>query len=245
VACEDSKGPVESYTRRLEISVTGYSMMREFRLRLVAPLCPDGVKLVHLETYPDVIAFGYGPSGPDWFVYCSDRMQQRTTIRDVVDLEDALVVRFVNATDDVKLIRFLSRFGLPEDLFRYVGIGGGEPRNIVLGRQRVLRGLLEDAGSGDAARALKAGNTSLHRVGRDDPSLEPGGRMVRTMQNLMDFMYMEVAAAAAIGVRLASCKRCGDLFLTGPLTTRRATATYCGDRCRVGAHRAKRNSKGG
>jgi hypothetical protein len=220
-------------------------MMREFGLRLVAPRCPDGVELVRLETYPDAREFGYGPSGPDWFVYCSNRKEQRAIIRDAVDLEDALVVRFVNATDNIKLIRFLSLFGLPEHLFIYVGIGGGEPRNMVLGRQKVLRRLLEDAGSGDAARALKAGNTSLHRVRRDHPSLEPGGRMVRTTQNLMDFMYMEVAAAAAIGARLASCKRCGDLFLTGTLTKRRSTATYCTERCRVGAHRAKLNSKGG
>lgn len=213
-------------------------MMREFRLRLVAPRCRDGVKLVRYETYPEIEAIGYGPSGPDWFVYCTDRMQQDAIIRDAVDLEDALVVRFFNATDDLKLMAFLSQFGLPEHYFKYVGIGGGEPRNIVLGRQRVLRRLLEDAGSGDAARALKAGNTSLHRVGRDRPSLEPGGRIVRTTQNLMDFMYMEVAAAAAIGAHLTSCKRCGDLFLTGTLTNRRSTAMYCRDLCRVRAHRA-------
>jgi hypothetical protein len=171
---------------------------------------------------------------------------QRTTIRDAVDLEDALAVRFVNATDDDKLIDFFKRFGLPEHLVRYAKIGGGEPRNIVLGRQRVLRHLLQDAGGGDAARAVKAANDALRHARSDRLSLEPGGRMVRTTQSLMDFMYMEVAETAANGARLASCKRCGNVFLYGRGTKRRSTAKYCSDRCRVGTHRAnKLNRKGG
>jgi hypothetical protein len=170
---------------------------------------------------------------------------QHATIRDAVDLENALVVRFVNATDDDKRIDFLKQFGLPEHLIRYAGIGGGEPRNIVLGRQRVLRRLLQEAGSGDADRASKAANEALRHTGPDRRSLE-GGRLVWTAQEVMSFMYMEVAFAAANGARLGSCKRCDRVFLYGKGTKRRSTAKYCGDRCRMGSHRAKKpNRKGG
>jgi hypothetical protein len=221
--------------------------MRDLALRLMGMRCLDGVELVHRDTYPDIKSPYYGASGPDWFSYRSARYKQEI-VRNAVDLEDPLVVRFINAIDDDKRIAFLSRFGLPENLIRIAGIGpsGTEPRNLILGRQRILRRLLEDAGSGDATCAIKAANESLRHAGAHRLSLEPGGRMVSTTRNLMDFMYMEIAIVAANGARLATCKRCRDFFLTGALTKRRSTAKYCRDLCRVGAHRAnKRNRKGG
>jgi len=210
--------------------------MREFGLRLVGPRCPDGVELVHRDRSPD-FECRYGRTGRDWFSYQSRRRER--VIREAVDLEDALVIRFVNATDDNKRIAFLSRFGLPGGILPHWSC---EPRNWILGEQRVLRTLLDRAGSGDAAEAIKAANKSLRRTGR--LSLEPGGRIVWTTESLMSFMYVETVIAAQNGARLASCKRCDDLFLTGALTKRRSTATYCRDRCRVGAHRAKLNCKG-
>jgi hypothetical protein len=208
-------------------------------LRLKAIRCPDGVELVHRDRFPG------------WeYRYRSERRESVT--RDAVDLEDALVVRFVNATDDDKRIAFLSRFSLPHEIL----LGSYEPRNFILGEQRELRALLDRAGSGDAVEAIEAANKCLRRAIKaankcqrrtaDRLSLEPGGRMVWTTNSLMSFMYMEIVIAAQNGVRLASCKRCSDLFLTGALTKRRSTATYCRDRCRVGAHRAnKLNCTGG
>lgn len=214
-------------------------MMREFGLRLVGPRCPDGVELVHRDRSPD-FECRYGRTGRDWFSYQSRRRER--VIREAVDLEDALVIRFVNATDDNKRIAFLSRFGLPGGILPHWSC---EPRNWILGEQRVLRTLLDRAGSGDAAEANKAANKSLRRI-RDRLSLEPGGRMVWTTENLISFMYMEIVIAAQNGARLGSCQRCGDLFLTGTLTKRRSTAKYCRDFCRVGAHRAnKLKLKGG
>jgi hypothetical protein len=215
--------------------------MRGLVLRLKGTYCPDGVELVRWKNHPDIAALRYGASGPDWFACRSER--QSEIRRDAVDLGDALAVRFVNATDDDKRIAFLSRFGLPDHSFSFVGIGIAEARNIILGRQRILRRLLQDAGSGDKARARKAANESLLFAGARF-SLDQQDRLVWTMQNLMDFMYMEVAVAAANGARLGSCKRCGDFFLYGKSTRRRSSATYCSDRCRVGAHRNKLNQKG-
>jgi hypothetical protein len=219
--------------------------MRGLALRLDAMRCPDDVELIHRDNYPDFKWVRYGAAGPDWFAHRSER-QERTIIRHRVDLEDPLVVRFVNATDDDKLVKFLSRFGLPDPLLSAVKIGIAEPRNVILGRQKVLRRLLEDAGSGDPARARKAANESLRFGGAQISSLEPDGRMVSTARCLMDFMYMEIAIAAANGARLGSCKRCCDVFLYGRATKRRSTSTYCSNKCRVGGYRAKkRNHNGG
>jgi hypothetical protein len=66
--------------------------------------------------------------------------------------------------------------------------------------------------------------------------------MVLTVTNPMAFMFQEVAMVAANGARLATCERCGDVFLTGKLTKRRITSRFCRDLCRVSAHRA--NKKG-
>ena len=209
--------------------------MRDLALRLMAMRCLDGVELVHRDTYPDIKSPYYGASGPDWFSYRSARYKQEI-VRNAVDLEDPLVVRFLNATDDDKRIAFLMRFGLPGDIIQ---VASAEPRNFIIGEQKVLRALLDRAGSGDAAEANKAANKSLRRI-RDRLSLEPGGRMVWTTENLISFMYMEIVIAAQNGARLGSCQRCGDLFLTGTLTKRRSTAKYCRDFCRVGAHRANK-----
>jgi putative ABC transport system substrate-binding protein len=78
------------------------------------------------------------------------------------------------------------------------------------------------------------------------PDVTAVAAMILTTDSLLSFMHMEVAVAAANGARLTSCKRCGDVFLTGKLTKRRSTAKYCSDRCRIGAHRANGpNRKGG
>jgi hypothetical protein len=115
-----------------------------------------------------------------------------------------------------------------------------EPQEFILGRQKELRRLLDRAGSGDAATAIKAANESLYAVSVR-PSMAPDGRMVLVANDLMHFMHMEIAMIAASGAHLATCENCGDVFLTGPLTTRRSTARYCKDRCRVNAHRTKMN----
>jgi hypothetical protein len=217
--------------------------MRELALGLKSIRCPDGVELVHRDRLPD---WKCTPrTEPDWFSYRSERRESVT--REAVDLEDALVVRFVNATDDGKRITFLSRFGLPRDILPLEPFEprNFEPRYLILSEQRGLRALLDRAGRGDAVEAIKAANKCLQRTS-DRLSLEPGGRMVWTTESLMSFMFMEIVIAAQNGVCLASCKRCGDLFLTGTLTKRRSTAKYCRDLCRVGAHRAnKLNCTGG
>jgi hypothetical protein len=204
-------------------------------LRLRTARCLDDVELVRRD---DLAALGlrseYGVGGAMWFCCRSERYHSEV-VREATDLADPLVVRFINATDDTKRLAFVSRLGFPLQLFAY------ESHNFVLGEQRTLRRLLEQAGSGDATSAIKAANAALKGAGGDRFSLEDG-RMVLTVTNPMAFMFQEVAMVAANGARLATCERCGDVFLTGKLTKRRITSRFCRDLCRVSAHRA--NKKG-
>jgi hypothetical protein len=213
--------------------------MRGWILRLRTERCPDGVEIVHRDTEPGLLKSRYGISGSVWFSYRSVRLVRE--IRDVSSLEDTLVVRFVNATDDEKRIAFLSRFGLPSSSFGIGSVSGNkptEPREFIVGEQKHLRHLLDRAGGGDVATAMKAANESLYAVSVQ-PSMMSDGRIVLLASAPMDFMHMEIAVVAASGARLGTCESCSDVFLTGPLTTRRSTARYCRDRCRVNAHRTK------
>jgi hypothetical protein len=193
--------------------------MRGFILRLTTERCLDGVEIVRRDTEPGLVKSRYGESGAVWFSYRSDRCRRET--RDVSGLEDTLVIRFVNATDNDKRTAFLTRFGLPFSDFGIRNVSERrrtEPLEFILGEQRELRRLLERAGSGEAPTAMKAANESLYAVGVS-LSMAPDGRMVLVASKPMDFMYMEIAIVAASGARLAACESCSDVFLTGPLTT--------------------------
>jgi hypothetical protein len=214
--------------------------MQPLVLRLVATRCVDGIELVHRDVEPGLLKSEYGSSGALWFSFRSDR-SERTTIRDISGLEDTLVCRFVNATDDDRRVNFLSRFGLP---FSEIGIkpvsehGPSEPYEFILGEQKVLRGLLGRVGGGDSEIAIKAAKESLSKAHPLSLSLSDAS-LVLIAESPMSFMHIEIAMVAASGARLATCETCGDVFLIGPLTARRSTARYCRDRCRVNAHRAK------
>src|SRR5215469_18014282 len=86
--------------------------MRNIALRLEAERCVDGVEIVRLRKPSGIKSPFYGAAGLIWISCRSDRFEP--FIREAINLEDALVVRFVNAEDDGKLIDFLRRFGLPE-----------------------------------------------------------------------------------------------------------------------------------
>jgi len=237
--------------------------MRGLVLLLDAERCADGVELIRLDDASG-IQTRYGKAGAMWFSWRSDRSDR--VEQEAVDLENPLVIRFVNANDDDRRITFLSTFGLPEGFLLGVpgtkkriitrflsssalpeefllgapGVGlPAEPRDFILGEQRELRRLLEDAGSGDAARMDKAASRALRSV-RDSGPSRLHGRTALTAQTLTDFMRFEINAVVENGARLARCKRCDNFFLYGKGTKRRSTATYCRDLCRVGAYRANK-----
>jgi hypothetical protein len=203
--------------------------------------CPDGVELVDGAFYRGR----------------TDRSEpERITL---TNLEDPVVVAFVNATDDARRKLFFGRFGFlnatrgwHDRLAKYfiynpgVGTGPLTYQDDILEDQSRFRELLQQAGGDDPTAAMTKINRALETF--DDfklratfPLAGPDGtpRLVLKSESLIGFMLMETAMVATQGARLAECEHCGTLFLTGPMTGRRSHARFCSNKCRVAAMRAR------
>jgi hypothetical protein len=169
------------------------------------------------------------------------------------NLENPVVVQFINAREDTELLKFFSKFGrLSEWAPRDLGdIFGGQPdpgldhHNVIVA-QKELRDWLVRATGANQADTLRAINDSLGKAMAIDltPTFELEAetgtpRMLLKCSDLRHFMTMEIAMIAMQGAKLAECEHCKAVFLTGPLTGRRSHAKYCSDRCRVAAMRAR------
>lgn len=198
--------------------------------------CPDGVELVEL---PAMRGNTLADSRPAMTVF-RYRTQRRQSERfEFTDLENPVVVAFVNAVDDERRRRFFERFGLtvPDRQLDY---------DSALISQAQFRLLLQTAGGENASAAMAAVNDviSAHRALSLNPTIHLAGRrgaprLLLQTGSLLGFMVMETAMAVAHGARLAACEKCGTVFLTGQLTSRRSHAKFCSDRCRVAAMRAR------
>jgi hypothetical protein len=211
--------------------------------------CPDGVKLAD---EPAVKRPFPVPARTVFRYRTARRETKRITLE---NLEDPVVVAFVNATDDEGRQLFFGRFGLDS---RHSGLLWGEPfapllsrreelhRDIVLQNQSRFEELIRNAGGSDPAVAMAAINSAISsRVGFSlQPTFhlaEPRGtpQLLLRSESILGFMLMEMAMIVAHGARMAECEKCGTVFLTGPLTWRRSHARFCSDRCRVAAMRAR------
>lgn len=208
--------------------------------------CPDGVEAVDLSE-PVGGTIAYSPELLGIWARC--RSDRRDVVRyDISNLEDPIVLHFVNARDDEARLRFLSRFGLLGP-WTERGRTTQLPLDMVSENQKVLEALLWKAGSGKPVEAMTSVNSLLasHKGFALVPVLDLAGgsnvpRLALHPQSLLGLMAMEVAMVAANDARTTTCQNCGKVFVTGPLTGRRAHALYCSDRCRVAAMR-KRNSE--
>ena len=187
------------------------------------------------------------------------RSARRQPIRlEFQNLENPVVVEFVNAREDSELAQFFSKFGWDSSdglghqgwLSGSSGVSNYGPRlEFVLTSQKEFRNWLGSLGGASALDALRAISSSYGYAGIQlEPEFDLSGeggtpRMLLKCSSLTNFMKMETAMAAMHGAKLATCERCGAVFLTGPLTGRRSHAKYCSDRCRVAAMRAR--NKGG
>jgi hypothetical protein len=202
--------------------------------------CPDGVELV---------AEGLKKK---WFRYRSDR---RVPIRlELTNLENPVVIAFVNAKSDDDLAQFFSRFGFhhqyhqldgqPEDK-SFAAFMGNTAWALTFQQScfhglRATRDFADEPDREDREKAMAA-ITDLFEdpMGGFFPSLTFGDdglpRMLLRASTLADFMRMEIAQVVLHGAKVTACDHCASAFLTGPLTWRRSHAVYCSDRCRVAA----------
>jgi hypothetical protein len=156
------------------------------------------------------------------------------------NLEDPIVVRFINARDRDGILSFVNRFGMLRD----------EPNaaldELFFTSDRLWASLIRSTAVLQMSDTLVHANTLLRGVALH-PLLQsaPDGatHLVLEPNSLLGLMAMEIALAHQAGAAVTSCEQCEKVFLTGPLTGRRSHARYCSDRCRVAAMR-KRNAAG-
>jgi hypothetical protein len=217
-------------------------------LFLESDKCSDGVELTALHGQ----------------LYFRSRTDRRQPIRlEMQNLENPVVVEFINAREDTELLKFFSKFGRlyesgpePRDFetLEFGTEGGLYPgdldRDSAIASQKELRDWVVRATGPNQADTLQAINESLGRSMAIDltPTFELAAetgtpRMLLKCSDLWQFMAMEIAMIAMHGAKLGTCEHCGAVFLTGPLTGRRSHAKYCSDRCRVAAMRARNAAK--
>lgn len=204
--------------------------------------CPDGVEIY--EITPDegnsllTRLASQAIKGPR-YRYRSDR--RVPAVYDAVNLENPIVLHFINTQTDDERRAFFDRFGM--------GTREGEQSVDDVGTWHGYLAASATLALGGVADVRASTVNNL--VGRVSltPSFDYSGeggqsRMVMHPKSLNQFMCMEIAVAATNGVSMRMCDHCGKLFFTGPLTGRRSTAKFCSDRCRVAAMR-KRNAEAG
>lgn len=183
------------------------------------------------------------------FAYRSAKIE--SVRREVLNLEDPLAIRFLNASTTDQLETFIGIYGflLPK------GFDPWEAVPSIRRKQQNVLEMVKAAGSAEREEAVDRMNVALayheYKFGTPTlnplklkPSLEyvPGGatsRLVLEPDSLYDFMCVECMTIAATGARVTNCEHCGKFYLTGPLTGRRSHGRFCSDRCRVAAMRKR------
>ncbi|MGE3993408.1 hypothetical protein [Pseudorhodoplanes sp.] len=200
---------------------------------------PDGVEVVDLGG-PSIPLDAMEIENPlktkgKWF--CAKTATREVYQLTLADLEDTLLIKFINARTDNQRCSFIARYGIPgfrEDDHFLIQYGR------VIGFQSRLLELLESTD-------IDAFNNNWHPTGNTYKAYlvrgERGPEFVFRAAGLDNYMCTEAAFSITNGAELFRCNHCDDAFLTGPLTWRRSHAKYCSDRCRVAAMRLRNKSQ--
>jgi hypothetical protein len=177
-----------------------------------------------------------------FFRYRTDRSSP--IIKTIANLEDPIVVSFINAKTDKARQAFFSYFGLPAPR-----LDRAEYKKVLQLQEEALFSL-KAAVSENRQEAIQAAD--LASLPRFELTLRLGAesgepQMVLKTDTLATVMEFECLLAAQHGARAHECDRCKSVFLTGPLTGRRSTARYCRDTCRTESwkNRKAREAKNG
>jgi hypothetical protein len=214
--------------------------------------CPDGIELVDLpEVWGKPLTWGHQPRGlvlsegglaeyqpaGKVFRYRTERREPKTIT--IENLEDPVVIRFANASDEKRRIQFFERFGLLS------GRLGDDPYDAILDKQTALRTHLKATSEFESASSMLMVNTAIqHNRFSLRPTFHLAGprgkpRLLLKGEDLFGLMIMEMAMIVAHGARVSACENCSTIFLTGPLTGHRSSARFCSDRCRMAAMRVR------
>jgi hypothetical protein len=174
--------------------------------------------------------------------YFRPRSERREPVHVVTaDLNDLVVLQFVNARDADALLHFISKYSAGD---LYTSTDPPKTRftpNVSAAELADMQNYLrQKLASSDQVEAL---------VSLSEPQIETKAafflrdgeaQMLLRCHHLLDFMRMEVAMIAVEGVKLVTCGHCRNYFLTGRPASRRTDTQHCSDRCRVAAMRARK-----
>ena len=179
--------------------------------------------------------------------------------------DDFIVLRFVNAKTAQQMQTFLGRYGF----LKRQSPDGRSLERWIRAEQSYLKTVLTVAGAEAPKATVPVLNQALvqHQVVPAPPApffmpsespdfelaplkLEPilhndPAAKLPTLgfrsPTLYDHMVMECVTIAVRGIAALTCQNCGNLYLSGPTTGRKAKGRFCSDRCRV-ADMRKRNA---
>lgn len=232
------------------------------QVKLAWKRCPDGVSLF------DAGISAEHPQDDAAVERVGEIFKARSTRREGVsfeltDLEKPIAVKFVNAKTDKQRLEFLQSFGflgtkverkndwLPRETFEDAqgdilklleDATSGDPEKTVPAIHSALGGGAQDATTGEI-RPPHDGSSRIW-LGVDYDTPDQSLRLVHVTNTLLNYMVLECVEAGIRQTKLTTCAHCGQYFLTGHTTKRRADAVYCKDLCRVNAMRKRKASEG-
>lgn len=170
---------------------------------------------------------------------------------EITNLSNPVVIEFINASAQNRLVDFVSRFGFlnpHEDRWP----NSRENASLVdtlHAEARMLHAQLLAALPDDVSERVKLIDEALKSAPLNASyrlfGPEGRGQLVVRVKSLRGFMTMEIALAHEAGAEPRECQHCGKVFLVGPLTGRRASSLFCSNSCRVMAHRARKKEEEG
>ncbi|RVD35608.1 hypothetical protein EN742_24595 [Mesorhizobium sp. M4A.F.Ca.ET.020.02.1.1] len=177
-----------------------------------------GMEIIQAARFTDVM----GKS--DNHVFRSKEGSDSVPFRlEVKDLENPVVVRFINARREGNLLGFMSTYG-QVSRSNYV-------IDVEFNADDLAGRLFYSTNSTQPKERERWVNAMLEHVRLKSAFKE--GRVVLLPENLYGLMAMEVALAHEVGARTTQCEHCETVYLTGPLTWRRSHSRFCSDSCRL------------
>lgn len=159
-------------------------------------------------------------------------------------LDQPKVVEFVNAKDEVALLAFVHKYGIPTAK-QLDGTEGASLYDIE-GCRHALELLLDLHQAGHKQKSevvLLFEALSSHWVSTIFPRLTippyaDSPQLTLQPSTLLGYMLLEAGMLMSGNTRLTRCVHCGKVFMSGVDGGKRRSAIYCSNRCRVAEQRA-------
>jgi hypothetical protein len=168
----------------------------------------------------------------------SNRVAERHHLFD--NPNDALVLKFIAADSEKKLLAFLSEYGMPKAWLLHGIIW--EPLSSIESDQETLREILGP--NGLATFNWQEGRHAVDLMLRPRAGERP--RLALQCNSLRDYMHAEAGMILSGAGRLMTCQHCGKFFVVGTGRCNdgfRSNKTHCSPACVTAASRARKKAR--